>query len=107
MSAQPAIPINWWKLLDRLENEGPYSQLRIHAKTLSADWVTCAVGNHCAGIPRREESNAPYDELLFNLGVVLYRRIENEEYDEARDQLMRIEQRAAEILREMAGEDPA
>lgn len=83
LAGQP--PINWWHVIEQLEDgtidpQGDEMQDYVEA---SGSWVTCAVGNQCAIIPRnlRECSDpsddndqpcvtdSPIDQTLFDLGM--------------------------------------
>ena len=77
---------------------------------MAASWVTCAVGNQCARIPRLE-TGCPVDNTLDMLGTEFYDVImhwywETDEADRdahdhrsrALDLLVRIEQRSAYLI---------
>lgn len=68
------------------------------ARELSGSWVTCAVGNQCAILPRDLDDNAPEDEELKELGAVFHWQIITDRYFLARITLEQIEQRAAFLI---------
>ncbi len=73
------------------------------AMKLSYSWITCACGNQCDIIPRRE-SGAPEDCKLWELGDRFSTALENEEIYEAVRLLNRIEKRSADIIENIKNE---
>lgn len=102
-------PFDWNLFLDdRIHERYLNSTSNEDAEIKAEQWVTCAVGNQCAAIPRRENgSNAPADEELFRLGVEFSGNIELRDWRTAQIILRRIETRSAEILAEMQHGKPA
>jgi hypothetical protein len=99
----------WFLFLEQPDNEITEDQIE-EAYEKSAQWVTCACGQLCKEIPRNE-CNRPLDADLQLLGVsfmdklkiaknVFYRQHSFKEYlDEAKDILIKIEQRTTELLK--------
>lgn len=85
-------PFDWWKALKNPENYD-------HSKLidLAADWVTCATGNLCALIGRNQ-SGVPDDEQLYILGGQFCWHVEGKEWEYAKETLLKIEVRSAEII---------
>lgn len=70
---------------------------------LAGDWATCACGEQDPRIPRYaalDDSPAPLDDELENLGLDFLTAVEENSFDEAESVLARIEHRATEILAE-------
>lgn len=63
--AQKADPFDWWEFL----NKETYTTEDFDKATmLGYSWVTCAVGNQCAIIPR-DRIGTPRDPLLRDWGI--------------------------------------
>lgn len=96
-------PFNWNEFL----NKGNWSQEELlDAYVRSARWVTCAVGNQCASIPRDGEGK-PFDRKLRDLGMKFYDCINRAvgkdlltEIENAKSILIQIEKRSEEIIRD-------
>jgi len=67
----------------------------------SSNWVTCACGQLCDALPRDNDTRAPEDDILSNLGVDFDQEIQSGDWDEARDVLFKIEARTTELLEQM------
>lgn len=67
----------------------------------SDSWVTCAVGNMCNIIPREENTSAPLDNELRELGLLFHGAISNWEADRALTILNAIEKRSAKLIDEI------
>lgn len=70
------------------------------ARHLSDGWVTCACGNMCDVIPR-EYDGAPYDTVLYLLGIDFFEYIDSKDKDQAKKTLGKIEKRSEEIIKEL------
>lgn len=98
----------------------PYSEMTDEKiskmEDLSNDWVTCACGNQCEIIPRKDKGE-PKDEYLVELGCAFYLQISNMRDNfnfgnklrfesnraEAIEILHKIELRSAELIKEIQG----
>lgn len=90
--------INWNEELDKKiagrGNAMPAQELAEY----SGSWVTCAVGNTCAIIPRTY-GGEPYDYKLLNLGVEFHEAIKRCQWRNAKIILLKIEERSAEVIK--------
>jgi hypothetical protein len=87
-------PFNWNQALSNSDiTLGQWEDMENRAN----DWVTCAVGNQCAVIPR-DEYGSPLDEELEWQGLSFMMAIQNRDIDEAKDVLRSIEMRSAELI---------
>lgn len=71
-------PFDWHRFLDQSwysDNELTFAANKSHS------WITCAVGNQCAAIPRNT-IGAPDDIMLYELGVDFMNTIELMRYSE-------------------------
>lgn len=68
-----------------------------HARSRSGGWVTCAVGNQCARLPRNSRGE-PEDSALYALGMAFCEYIGARDWPLAILTLDRIEERAARLL---------
>jgi hypothetical protein len=110
-------PFNWLEYLSRPIEQYEGEDVE-GAERRSASWVTCAVGNLCAAIPRREFTQEPMDWALCTLGLKFhnilsewrdyYMEVNPTAYPhqerlrgEALDCLRQIEQRSIEVLTEL------
>jgi hypothetical protein len=66
----------------------------------ASSWQTCACGRQDDRIPRDDEG-VPMDSALSDLGCSFYVHILNNRFDFAAQTLVKIERRAAEVLREV------
>lgn len=91
--------MNWIERINRAEeaNSGFTFADRVDA----TDWVTCACGEQDPRIPR-EESGAPEDEQLLDLGVGFAEAVQDDDWALAREILFEIEERVAVILASVA-----
>lgn len=98
---------DWPMILDSLEDN---KIDEIHFKEIddaASEWPTCACGNLCKGLPRKEDGT-PVDQILFRRGVRFSESIhevmngDDIEYQlvAAREALNGIEERTAELLEE-------
>jgi len=88
--------VNWWELLDRLEAGEDYWDLAVD---LSGNWVTCAVGNQCAALPRHDYGE-PKDPRLAELGERFYQDVTKRRLLSARATLEAIESTTFRIMQE-------
>lgn len=71
-----------------------------NARIRAGSWVTCAVGNQCARLPRRD-NGAPLDATLSALGMQFYTCVYERNWVIAHKMLRKIEERAAELIAKM------
>lgn len=73
---------------------------------LAASWVTCAIGNQCAIIPRGSswEPHCPKDKKLRVLGNRFFHLVRKNDLVGARETLEAIEERSAELIAEIREE---
>jgi hypothetical protein len=64
-------------------------------------WPTCACGQLCSVLPRKEPYNEPVDRTLYSLGLDFCYAIEETRWTEAMDLFHQIEARATELIIEM------
>ncbi len=100
----------WFLFLEQPDDQITEFQIE-EAYDKSTKWVTCACGQVCASIPRNQ-SNEPDDETLYELGMQFMFELENarEQFyirdsfkkclNDAKDILIEIEQRTAELLKQ-------
>jgi hypothetical protein len=93
-------PYDWNDFLDRAIRGEVKGWESVKSSDLSERWVTCACGNLCDRIPRREDG-APEDFLLRKLGCEFANDITWSRWEIAKERLIDIELRSSEILREM------
>lgn len=87
-------PFDWNKALDNPDiTRKDWADMNCRA----SDWVTCAVGNQCAIIPR-DSVGEPLDEELNWLGISFMMAIKNRNVEEAKEVLGDIERRSAELI---------
>lgn len=108
-------PFDWFKALSQKITKK--FKLPEELREKSADWVTCACGNQCAIIPR-DEDGMPLDDVLIDLGTEFNQNVEdifeyqddvvlaNHSRKEAIETLRKIEERSAEIIREIQAPPP-
>lgn len=99
-------PFDWNAFLDKPIRS--YNEWR-EAMRLANNFVTCAVGNQCATIPRYNghshwSDGAPKDDRLHDLGMRFAKDIADCNIAQAKQTLAAIEARSAELLREMAAQ---
>lgn len=92
-------PFDWNKALENPPELG--SERHSELDDLAAMWVTCACGNQCEIIPRTG-TGAPNDRTLKKLGVDFSDHIELGEWEKAKKTLYKIEERSAQIIKELA-----
>lgn len=96
--AQGREPFDWNEFLNKKEiSESEW----LEAKLLAGNWVTCACGNLCDIIPRYRGIPAPRDGILLSLGNSFSIQIECQNRREAKVILAEIENRSAEILKDL------
>jgi len=79
-----------------------YDANAIDLAYLASDWPTCACGNLCDAIPRRDgQLHEPADLRLRGLGSSFYYAVESEDWNQATDLLQKIEARSVELLKEI------
>ncbi len=100
---------DWNRELDRLIDGGELSrQEYLELIDKAGSWVTCACGNQCSIIPRAKQNGdggryrgAPLDETLYLLGCdFLNEAVGEKDWMFAKDILVRIEHRSAQLIRE-------
>jgi len=128
-------PFNWFQALQTQEVRRAYLHQKTHTQKirwspgyynleeryqlsaqvlseLSGDWVTCACGNLCDAIPRRDDNagwgrsglkGEPVDFRLAHMGLQFSYQVRTEQYALAISTLREIEERAVEILEQMEG----
>lgn len=75
------------------------SEEHYNAEVKSEDWVTCACGNLCDIIPR-SHTGCPIDNQLEILGGNFYIDITLGDWQKAKEMLVKIENRSAELIKE-------
>lgn len=101
--SQGKDPFDWNQFLDRVLKVEISEKEHYNACDLAGNWVTCAVGNQCEIIPRKEFE--PLDPELLSLGRIFYQLICHTDYYHARIYLRKIEKRSAELIREILGKE--
>jgi len=79
------------------------SEEHIALAAMARSWVTCACGNQCAIIPRRNIDGvpgSPLDKDLRDLGVVFYTNVRMARWGEAKTTIIKIEARAEILIKE-------
>lgn len=96
-------PFDWNKFLERAIKKEITLPEYEEACRLSGSWVTCAVGNQCAIIPRQygNQPPAPKDIDLRRLGADFHCHIVAKEFETAITCLHRIEIRSAQIINQI------
>lgn len=94
---QGKAPINWWDRIERLDTAQD-EEIRVWIGDASS-WITCACGNQCDIIPRK--NGEPVDGYLMNLGMEFYLRIARKEKPIATTVLKQIEQRSTQLINEI------
>jgi hypothetical protein len=100
----------WFKFLNQPKSDFSKQDLE-DACALSNSWITCACGQLCNSLPRQENSNAPIDPILTNLGLGFMENIDDayEAYvdheegflsriESAKSVLVKIEERTIALL---------
>ena len=70
------------------------------ASAQASSWVTCACGNQCSVIPRRNTEGAPKDKKLLVLGIRFSHSINDGSWQDAKCILKEIEERSAQLIKE-------
>lgn len=87
-------PFDWNKALSNPPEIGSDEHIKMIG--LAGSWVTCAVGNQCAIIPREV---APIDVELTNLGSKFAGDITNGDWINSRKTLSKIEERSKYLIK--------
>ena len=105
--------MNWFERIAAAQERGYFTALD---KDLANDWVTCACGEQDPQIPRYKVHTLaprpgristcsrraePVDQPLFELGLAFAEHVEANDFTMASEVLAAIEQRAAEVLKEL------
>ena len=93
---QGEAPFDWNEFLSKERTEDEWNA----AGGLSAQWVTCAVGNQCSVIERDKTFGYPKDEILFRLGMDFDLFITKLSQKDAIIALDTIEKRSAYLIKE-------
>lgn len=90
---------NWISILKDLIQGAPITDQQ-HRKLVifASKWPTCACGQLCASIPRRQSDNAPIDHRLVGLGTNFYHVVEKGEWRRALSIFYQIEERTQELI---------
>ena len=111
MSANPkAKSFNWFHFLKKPAEKIKSKDMEI-AATKACSWITCACGQLCKVLPRHEDGE-PEDDVLYNLGIRFYGKIDYAELahdnndfkkadqclKEAKEILEKIEKRTIKLL---------
>lgn len=88
----------WGRRIVKAEERGAFN---LADKRASGSWTTCACGKQDPLIPRGC-FGAPNDSALGFWGVEFCGHVLNDRFPEAASALVKIERRAAEVLRELA-----
>jgi hypothetical protein len=91
------LTFDWNAFLDK---KSITSSEWMYALKLAGSWVTCACGTMCSVIPRRSDGE-PEDNQLYSLGMQFYDAIDIENADLAKDVLIEIEKRSAELIKQI------
>jgi hypothetical protein len=93
--------MNWKTTLEKAVKDLPSAQESRKLSTLAREWPTCACGEVCAKLPRNPANGAPLDERLFDLGAEFALEVRFWNYEAALLTLQCIENRTAELLKEL------
>lgn len=99
--SQGRQPFDWNQFLSTEEHTDEEWE---EASWLAAEWPTCACGNQCSIIPRDYMTGKPEDMTLYCLGMVFSNAIDGKSVQEAKEILMKIEKRSAELIAKIRGE---
>jgi len=80
-----------------------YQKEKRKLKDLASNWVTCACGNLCDVIPRRDDNSVrePADAILSSQGLIFSIAIGDSNWTLAIESLKLIEARAIQVLEEL------
>lgn len=90
---------DWNAALDTPPKVGTPRHLQLTKRARS--WVTCAVGNQCASIPR-DSDGGPLDPDIFEAGQAFSEHIRYAEWEDAKETLAKIEFIAARLIKDMS-----
>jgi hypothetical protein len=88
----------WGRRIVKAEEQSRFTEKDVRH---SASWQTCACGRQDDRIPRDDREGAPIDEDLQDLGYAFYSFVLQHNPRGAANVLVKIERRAAEVLREV------
>lgn len=92
-------PFDWSTFIDRCIDGSITLKEYKEGLELCNEWNTCPVGNLSVHIPRDNESkNCPLDDDLLKLGKDISDNLENQNFEFAKEQLIKIETLAKSIL---------
>jgi hypothetical protein len=92
------LPSYWGRRIVKAEERSRFAEKDARH---SASWQTCACGRQDERIPRDDHEGAPIDEELQDLGYAFYSFVLQHNPRGAANTLVKIERRAAEVLREV------
>ena len=90
---------NWFTELDRAIKAEPSDERWKYLSDMAISWVTCACGQLCKKLPRRE--NAPEDPYLYANGAEFSDAVQNKNWFYAKIILERIEKKTIQLLKEL------
>ena len=85
----------WGTRIIEAEKRGDFSQGQTG---LAGVWTTCACGKQDERMPREKQTGAPVDGILRALGSTFYADVWQNDFADAAKTLVKIEERAAQIL---------
>jgi hypothetical protein len=95
-------PFDWNSFLDKAIAGKVGAKALASAVVRSKSWVTCACGNMCDLIPRKEvgfTQGCPLDDTLASLGVDFFDHVKDGRYKSAKKTLAAIERRSAKLIK--------
>ena len=91
---------NWFTELDRAIKKKPSDERCMYLSDRAGDWPTCACGQLCKALPRRQ-GGEPEDLQLFKAGCEFAYCIDDNNWRKAIKVLNQIEKRTIELLKEL------
>lgn len=88
-------PFNWHEALMGTDQDDFEAWYRLSQK--SDSWTTCAVGNMCSILPRRE-GGSPIDDELYRLGHNFHEAVKERDAATAMSILNQIEKRSKRLI---------
>jgi hypothetical protein len=85
----------WGRRIILAEKLGRFSAEEID---MSHNWVTCACGEQCRLLPTHDDSNEPADAAISELGTYFWYCVSDNEFVDAAETLINIENRVGELL---------